>query len=181
MQLAEDQLLFHCLVQGCVEGGVDASDSLIGETCTIELLAQQSAVLLEMGIELLDVPGGQLVQLDIAQGRNDVLIDPPLVGHLGVGPEGCLLIVLVPVIQPVSQGEVGLRNFRGGRCQSLPQGPQLCRTLRFRLSKDILRLWQPLLVIVDDYPALPTAVLSQTDAAVAVFSAFCHGAISSPK
>ena len=68
-RVAEDQLFLHCLVQCGVEGGVDAPDGLVGETLSIELRAQQSAVLLEMGIELLDVPGGQLVQLDTAQRR----------------------------------------------------------------------------------------------------------------
>ena len=43
---------------------MDAPDGLVGEPLSIEFLAQQSAVLLKMGIELLDVPSGQLVQLD---------------------------------------------------------------------------------------------------------------------
>ena len=64
--VAEDQLLLHCLVQCRVEGGVNAPDGLIRETCTIEFCAQQPPTLFQAGIELLDVPGGQLVQLDMA-------------------------------------------------------------------------------------------------------------------
>jgi len=160
---------------------VDAPDGLVGETLSIEFCAQQSAILPKMGIELLDVPGGQLVQLDTAQGGDDVLVDPPFIGHLGVRTETRFLVVLVPMIQPSTQGKPCFWNFRGGSLQSLPQGLQLCHTFCFCLSKDIFGFGQALFVIADDHSALPPAVLSQTDAAVAVFSAFCHGAISSPK
>ena len=134
-----------------------------------------------MGIELLDVPGGQLVQMDITQGGNGVLVEPLLIGHLGVGPEVRLLIVLVPVIQPVPKGDTWLGSFRSRSLQALSQGLQLGHTFRFRFSKDIFGFGQPLLIVPDDHPALPAAILSQADAAVTVFSAFCHGAISSPK
>ena len=101
---------------------MDAPDGLVGEPLSIELRAQPPPTLFQAGIELLDVPGGQLVQLDIAQGRDDVLVDPPLIGHLGVGPEVRLLIVLVPVVQPVPQGDAWLGNFRGGSRQAFLQG-----------------------------------------------------------
>ena len=62
---------------------MDAPDGLVGETLSLEFCAQQSAILPKMGLELLDVPGGQLVQLDTAQGGGDVVVDPPLIGHRG--------------------------------------------------------------------------------------------------
>ena len=164
-----------------VESGVDAPGGLVGQALAIELGAKQPAVFLEIGVESLNVSGGQLVQLDTAQGGNDVLVDPPLIGHLGVGPEVRFFIGLVPVLQPSAQGKPCLGNFRGGSFQSLTQGLQLCHTFRFRLSKDILGHREALFIVAHHIPTLPAAILSQADAAVAVFSAFCHGAISSPK
>ncbi len=70
---------------------------------------------------MLDVPGGQLVQLYAAQGGDDVLVNPPLIGHLGVGPEACPLIGLIPVVQPVTQRDAWLGQLRGGDLQTFPQ------------------------------------------------------------
>ena len=60
-RVAEDQFFFYRLVQGCVESGVDAPDGLVGQALAIELGAKQPAVFLEIGVESLNVPGGQLV------------------------------------------------------------------------------------------------------------------------
>ena len=60
-RVAEDQFLLHCLVQCGVESGVDAPDGLVGQALAIELGAKQPAVFLEIGVESLNVPGGQLV------------------------------------------------------------------------------------------------------------------------
>ena len=46
-----------------MEGGMDAPDGLIGETFAIELGTKESAALFEPGVELLNIVGGQLVQL----------------------------------------------------------------------------------------------------------------------
>ena len=81
---------------------MDAPDSLIGETFAIEFGAEKSTALFEPGVELLDIVGGELVQLGAAQCGDDVLIDAPLVGHLGVRPKVGLLIALIPKIQPIA-------------------------------------------------------------------------------
>ena len=112
-----------------------------------------------MGIELLNVPGGQLVQLDIAQGGDDVLIDPSLIGHLSVGPEVRFFIGLIPVIQPSAQGDSQLGSFGGGSLQTFPQGLQLCHTLRFVLARTFW-FWEALLVIVNDDAPFPAAIFS---------------------
>ena len=44
-----------------VESGVDAPDGLVGQALAIELGAKQPAVFLEIGVESLNVSGGQLV------------------------------------------------------------------------------------------------------------------------
>ena len=41
---------------------MDAPNGLIGQSIAVELCPQQSAALLGLGVELLDVSGGQLVQ-----------------------------------------------------------------------------------------------------------------------
>ena len=129
---------------------MDAPDGLVGEALSIELGAQQPPALFQIGVELLDVSGGQLVQLDTAQGGDDVLVDPPLIGHLGVGPEVRFLIGPGTSGPASPQGDPWLGSFRGGSLQALPQGLQLGRTFRFRLSKDIFGFGQALLIIADD-------------------------------
>ena len=81
---------------------MDAADRLVREPLTVEFGADQPSGFFGICIEFLNFMGGQLVQLDVPQGRDDVLIDPPLIGHLRVGSETCFLIGLIPVIQPVT-------------------------------------------------------------------------------
>lgn len=57
-----DDLLRDCLVQCRVECGVDATDGLVGKSFTILILSEQATVLLESGVELLDISGGKFVQ-----------------------------------------------------------------------------------------------------------------------
>ena len=85
------------------------------------------------------------------------------------------------MIQPAAQGDPRLGRLGGGGSDILPQLFQLRHTLGLGFGEDILGDGQALCVPAHHDAALPPAVLSQTDAAVAVFSAFCHGAISSPK
>ena len=64
---------------------MDAPDGLVGESLAVELDSEEPAALLKLGVELLNIIGGQLVQLGVAQCRDDVLVNAPLVGHLGIG------------------------------------------------------------------------------------------------
>ena len=96
-----DDLFRDCLVQRRVEGGVDAADGLVGKSLTVLFLPEQTAILFESGVELLDVAGGEFVQRNRAQVRDDVLIDPPFIGHLGVGAKIWLFVGLIPEVQPL--------------------------------------------------------------------------------
>ena len=96
-----DDLLGDCLVQRRVEGGVDAADSLVGKSFAVLFLTKQTAILFEPGVELLDVAGGEFVQRNGAQVRDDMLIDPPFIGHLGVGAKVWLFTGLIPEVQPL--------------------------------------------------------------------------------
>ena len=100
--VAEEELFGDGLVQRSVEGGVDTSDGLVGKTFAVELGPEEPTALLEPGIELLNVIGGQFVQLGLAQRRDDMLVDAPFVGHLGVGAEIWLFIALIPEVQPIA-------------------------------------------------------------------------------
>ena len=110
-----------------------------------------------------------------------MLVDPPLVGHLGVGPEIGLFISLIPEVQPVSQKDSGLGLVRRRRSQRFPELRQLRGTLRLGFGQDIFGDRQALVIVAYHIAALPAAILSQVDAAVAAGSTFCHGDISSPK
>ena len=71
--VAEQEFFRDCLIKCGMEGGVDAPDGLVRKAVTIELRPEESAALLELGVELLDIVGGQFVQLSISQSRDDML------------------------------------------------------------------------------------------------------------
>ena len=81
-RVAEEELFRNRFVQRGMKGGVDAPDGLVGKTFAVELGPEEPTALLEPGIELLNVIGGQFVQLGLAQRRDDMLVDAPFVGHL---------------------------------------------------------------------------------------------------
>lgn len=112
---------------------------------------------------------------------NYMLIDPALVGHLGVGTEIHFLISLVPDIQPVTKQNPWLWLIGHRLLETFPQLIQLCHTLRFGFCQNVLGDWEALFIAADHISALPAPVLPQVDAAVSAFSALCHGAISSPR
>ena len=80
---------------------MDAADSLAGKSFAILFLPEQTTILFESGVELLDVAGGEFVQWNGAQIRDDVLIDPPFIGHLRVGAKIWLFVGLIPEVQPL--------------------------------------------------------------------------------
>jgi len=101
-RIAEEEFLCDSFVQRGVERCVYAPDCLVGQALTVELCPDESAALFELGIELLNVVGGQFVHLNISQHRDDVLINAPLIGHLCIGPEIGLLVALIPKVQPIT-------------------------------------------------------------------------------
>jgi len=59
-------------------------------------------------IELLKVALCELIQWDFSDLRDDVLVDPILIAELRVEPKLGLTVVLIPKIQPVTEGHVRL-------------------------------------------------------------------------
>ena len=65
-RVVEEQLLLHRPVQGAVEHGVDAPDGGAAQARVFALLrGSAAAVLLQLPVKVLDLPGGQLVELDL--------------------------------------------------------------------------------------------------------------------
>ena len=71
------------------------------------LVPLHPAVFLEVVVELLDLDGGQLVQLDVAQLGNDVLVDVVQVIIFGFLSEPRFGVDLIPQFDP-SLDRVGI-------------------------------------------------------------------------
>ena len=179
-RVAGDQFLGDSHLQRRAECGVTAPHRLVGEAAAIVAGILDSPVLLEVGVELLEVILRELVQRGVPQRGDNVVVDSLFIRHLGVGPEIGFLAGLIPGIQPLAQGHT---RFVGGGFRFADTGAQffqLSNTFRLCSRQDIFRFWQTLVIITGNGPALPAAILSQMDAAAASFSARCHGFNSSP-
>ena len=160
---------------------MDASDRLVRETFIVELGAYQPVALFKGHIQFLHVCRSQLVQLGAAQGRDDVLVNSPLIGHLRVGAEVRFLVPLIPEVQPVRQQDSGFRLVRHKLFRRFPELCQLCRAFRLGFGEDIFGHRQAHVIVAHYIPAFPTTVFSRVETAITAVSALCHGAISSPK
>ena len=86
-RVAGDQFLGDSHLQRRAECGVTAPHRLVGEAAAIVAGILDSPVLLEVGVELLEVILRELVQRGVSQRGNDVVVDSLFIGHLGVGPK----------------------------------------------------------------------------------------------
>ncbi len=94
----------------------------VGEARAILRPAQEPASLLEPDVELLEVARGELCQRDMAQLRDDVLVDAIFVISLGLGTGRGLAVILIPMVQPHTEGYVRLGALQ---FSTLEAGPQL--------------------------------------------------------
>ena len=117
--------------------------------------------------------------VDIAQTGDQVVVDPALIAQLGGGPEPWLGKILVPVVQPCPKGHI--RPYLSGAVVAalLLQLFQLLHAFLLRLGQHIFCFGIAGLVVAHYHPALPAAVLPQTDGTLAPFSLSCH-ALTSP-
>lgn len=74
-----DQPLLHSPVQGTVEHQMDAAHSGGAQALVLVLSDVYSATLQQLLVELLQVPGGQLLQFDAADAGDSVVLNDQLV------------------------------------------------------------------------------------------------------
>ena len=147
----------------------------VGQPLAELLRADEPPARLHPGIELLEVFLCQLVQGDLPQLRNDVLIDLRFVVGLGGGTDLGFYIVLIPEVQPLPEGHLRPDLLRFGAGHRLPELFQLLLALPLRFGQDVFCPGQALLVVADDHPPLPAAVLPLADRALALFPPLTHG------
>ena len=93
--IGSDQVLLHRLIQRCPTFGMTHPHHPIGQALPILFCANESSLLFQVGIELLEVLLGQLAQWNLAQLRDDMLIDGTLISVLRGGAETGLDVSLI--------------------------------------------------------------------------------------
>ena len=79
-RIGENEFFFHRPVKGIVQHHVDASHSGIAQSgFFLFLYFPQPPIALQIVVELLQVTGGELIQRDIPDSRDDMLFDVPVV------------------------------------------------------------------------------------------------------
>ena len=131
--------------------------------------------------EPLEVVCGQLIERNIAQPWTDVQADIIFIACPRVWPDGGFTAGLIPECHPLTKGHIRSDLDSGCWRYYVFQSAQLLHALPLSPGKDILRLGQALVIITDDHPPLPAAILSQSDGTLATFALSSHGLSSSPK
>ena len=103
--IAENEFFFHRPVKGIVQHQVETADGRAAELwAAVTALAVDTPILHQLLVELLQIVGGQLGELDIADTGNGVLLDHELV-TIGCGDADVWLCVnVVPASQPSGDG-----------------------------------------------------------------------------
>ena len=179
-RVGPDQVLLHRLVQGCPAFGVAHPHHPIRQAFPVEIGADQPALFFQVGVELLEILLGQLAQRDLAQLRNDVLVDVGLIGMLRGGAETGFDVGLIPEVHPFSEGHVGTDLLGLGIAHRLHQLGELFLTLVLAFGQHVFCFGQALVVIAHHGTAFPAAVLALPYGAGSAFSFPCHGFNSSP-
>ena len=153
----------------------------VGEPLAVEIGADEPALFFQVGVELLEIFLGQLAQRDLAQLRNDVLVDVGLISVLRGGAETGLDVGLIPEVHPFSEGHVGTDLLGLGVAYRLHQLGELFLALMLAFGQHVFRFGQALFVIAHHSPAFPAAVLALPYGAGSAFTFPCHGFNSSPR
>ena len=78
--IAENEFFLHRPVKGIVQHHMDAAHSGIAQSgFFLFLYLSQPAIALQIVVELLQVTGGELIQRDIPDSRDDMLFDVSVV------------------------------------------------------------------------------------------------------
>ena len=119
--IAENEFFLHRPVKGVVQHHVDTAHSGIAQSgFFLFLYFSQPPIALQIVVELLQVTGGELIQRDIPDSRDDMLFDVPVVVVHGGWANVRLGIQIKPRPQPS-----GNRVFIGAadvQCMALLNG-----------------------------------------------------------
>ena len=133
-----------------------------------------SALGQQLFVELLQLQGGQLTQLDFADIWLDVVVDVASVGLVGRRPHFDFGVVLEPDVHPLPDS-VLCRLEGVYLCIFLDGLFKLCFYLRLSLAQDVfVDRFASLQVPSGGVAALPSTVRTLPDTALTVGSAFCH-------
>ena len=152
----------------------------IGQALPILFCANEPPLIFQVGIELLEVLLGQLAQRNLAQLRDDMLIDGALICVLRSGAEAGLAVSLIPEVHPFAEGHIGTDLLGLGAAHCFHQLCQLFLTLMLGLGQHIFRFGQALVIIAHHSSTFPAAILALPYGAGSAFSFPCHGFNSSP-
>lgn len=175
-RIAEDQALFYGTVQCVVEHQVQAADGGAAETrIAVPAFAVGATALHQLLVELLQIVGGQLGELDAADTGDGVLLDHQAVAICRGSTDIWLGVDVVPAPQPCGHGILicaadidALAGFHGGG--------QLCFALRLGLAQDIFDdALAGFGVVASGVATLPPAVFALADVALAVCAFLGHG------
>ena len=103
--IAKEQPFFHCPVQGVVEHHVDTPNGTAAQARLLAFLAfPQSAIPLQVFIQLLNLPAGELVQLDLPNPGDGVQLDTPPIVFRRSGADIGLGVEFIPEAKPFRYG-----------------------------------------------------------------------------
>ena len=152
----------------------------IGQALPILFCANEPPLLFQVGVELLEVLLGQLAQRNLAQLRDDMLIDGTFISVLRGRAETGLDVSLIPKVHPFTEGHIGTDLFELGAAYCFHQLGQLFLALMLSFGQHIFRFRKALVIIAHHSPTFPTAILALPYGACSTFSLPCHGFNSSP-
>ena len=125
-------------------------------------------------IELLQVTLCELVQRNLPDLRDDVLVNPILITELCIQTKLWLAVVLIPKIQPFTEGHI-LLTLRHRRGIFFFQFFQFRQALCLGFGKNIFRFGVAAIIVADDNSGFPTSVRTLSDSSAAVFSFLSQG------
>ena len=129
----------------------------------------QPAVLLEVGIKLLQIVLRQLAEGDVTDVRDDVAVDRVLISRLCTFSQGRLAEALIPVIDPFAEGHFGL-NSLCYLAKLFFECFELFLALALCVGEYAFGLGIAFLVIAYNDPAFPASVRAKAYRAFALLS-----------
>ena len=140
--------------------GVYAPYHRVGKSFSVYFSADEPAVAFKVRVEPFECSCRDLVKRNIADFRDDLIIDSLLVGGLCVRTERRLAVVLIPEVYPLSERHFRCAPSDLGCSDGFFECFELFEALCFCFCKHVLGLRQTAFIVSDDDSSFPSAVLS---------------------